>query len=120
MNLRLNRSLLVRRFDQLAVHKLARHDLTLGRVILTMLSFAFNRGGNRISEVRVACPIGAKAAERGFQILFYLAATPGNEVLQRFVDELVHRAIQYLAEMLQRASHGGLNTEGGCFSSHGW
>ena len=83
-----------------------------------MLGFGFNRGGNRFSEVRVACPIGAEAGQSGFQILFYLEATPGNEVLQRFIDELVHRAIQYLAEMLQRASHGGLNTEGGCFSTH--
>jgi hypothetical protein len=68
--------------------------------------------------MRVACPIGAEAGQSGFQILFYLAATPGNKFLQRFIDELVHRAVQYLTEMFQRVPHGGLNSEGGCFSSH--
>ena len=48
MNLRLNRPGFFRTFDQQSIHEFARHDCTVGRVILTALGFGPNRGGNRL------------------------------------------------------------------------
>ena len=75
-------------------------------------------GRDRGLEAWIAATIGPECGQRLVEILLNVVAATADVVVQCFVDELVHRPLQYFAQGFEPLLQGRLEADGGGFVRH--